>query len=268
MTVWNLTQEISLRLLRNKIVIIAVLLSALIILMTGAPLFLLGEMKEANEMFSAKEFSGMMLTMILSIMSFFGNLVAVVMGVTVIRQDIKDATIFSVLSKPISRWQYFIASCSAALLTTLCIWLIFGTAWMLIILFVEKGFTWIPILALLCEGAKSLLLVTISIFWAKRCGPWVAATAAVLTLNGADLIHTLLGGLANFHIKCPDWLHTVLSLPFPSLKALSHVIMQLLQSSVEAPPMLLSFIHVLDYGLVALLLAWWVFKKMDLSQNT
>jgi len=91
------------RLSRNKLLIVTVLVAFLIIGLMSSSLVMVRVATEAGQMKEAQQEAAEIFFFVTLLMGWFANLVALVIGVNVTRQEIRDGTIFSVLAKPVAR---------------------------------------------------------------------------------------------------------------------------------------------------------------------
>lgn len=82
---------------RNKIIYSVVLFAAVLI---AASAFL-GSVSIGSQVNVIKDFG-------LFSLSFFGVVITIISGVTLLNKEIKQKTIFNILSKPVSRWQFIL----------------------------------------------------------------------------------------------------------------------------------------------------------------
>lgn len=255
------------RLLRSRILIVAVLFGAVFIVLSASPVVTFKELKETGEMADAMDMKRMCMGAAIVIMGFTANLVALVLGSTVIRQDIQDGTIFSVLSKPVSRLQYFAGSMLGAGLCQCIVWVVFAILWFWFVYAADGSIQFLHIHILFSEVVKSLLILGLSFAWAQIFSPWVAATVALITFDGDYLVSTALKNLPYLHIVPTKEIVDTCTFPFPSFQAFDALAEQLGQTSIKPIVLFWQYLHMIDYCLAALLVAWLCFRKADLMSH-
>lgn len=256
------------RLLRSRLLIVTVLIGLVYVIMMAAPIGEISELKEGGEFVDALDMKAMWMHMAITGMEWMANLVALFLGSTVIHQEIKDGTIFSILSKPVSRLQYFIGSFLGAAFCLCIVWCIFGLVWAWFIYAVDKSIQPLHVSIFCSEVIKSLLMLSLSLAWSQRFSPWLAGVLALLTFDGETMAKHAVGSLAFLHLSPPAMFVKICAFPFPCFQGFDALLNQLGQTSLEPVELTWPFIHMVDFVAVALLFAWFCFRKQDLISNS
>ncbi len=119
-------------------------------------------------------------------MSFFGVIVAIVLGSTSLHRELEYKTVFPILSRPLRRWEYLVGKYLGALLTVVVFVLVQGAA-LLAMLALEGGeATWKVALA---RGGMLVLLGVVAISRPRArvfaVVPWAPALAAAAWIVAA-----------------------------------------------------------------------------------
>jgi ABC-type transport system involved in multi-copper enzyme maturation permease subunit len=264
----RIASAVAARLLRSRLLIVAVLFGIVLVIMMAAPIFTIMELKEGGEFVDAQGIKAMCMPAAIAVMGSMSNLIALLLGSTVVRQDIKDGTIFSVLSKPISRLQYFIGSVLGAIYCQCSVWLVFGAIWLGFSYLVEKSIQPLHGYILCSEVVKSILMLSLALAWSQKFSPWIAGALALCTFDGADLSERALTSLRYLHVFPGKTVMEICAFPFPKFMGFDALLHQISETSLAPVSVTWSFIHMFDYLAFALLVAWLCFRKMDLISSS
>lgn len=192
---------------------------------------------------------------------------ASMVGVTLIRRDLADGTIVSVLSKPVSRGEYVMASAIGGAVFLLLVWMVF--ALVMTIVLVGSGFSLglDHFVAMFAEFATSLVAMSIALFLSTRLSPWVAASLAVVIFYGAGVVEATASFAGARGLVVPESVVHALQLPFPVVDALDALRGRLSQDVIDPIPTLPGLIHVVDYSAVMVVLAYLSFRRIDLNRS-
>jgi Cu-processing system permease protein len=267
MITMRIARAVMQRLLRSRVLIVAVIFALMLMGLMSASMMSLTDMKNADEVTSALQMKNIILCSVIGIMGFFANMIALILGSAVIRQDIKDATILSILSKPVSRLQYFIGSALGASFCQLIVWCIFAAVWAGLVYSLDKSVQPLHVLILFCEVLKSLLMLALTLAWAQKFSPWIAGVLALVTFDGEGMTNNAVSLLGLLHIAPNELLTKICAFPFPCFDGFDAQLSQLQKTSLEPLAMTWPLIHIIDYTALALLVAWLCFRKQDLTPN-
>lgn len=262
-----IARSVASRLIRSKFLIVAVVFVLIGVLLLIAPFFTMKELKESGELYDYRDMKANTVHSTIMLMGWMANVIAMVLGSTVVRHDIKDGTIFSVLAKPVSRLQYFIGSALGALTCQTAVGLLFAGTWLLLEYFLDKSVS--PLYFSICfsELLKANLMVSLALAFSIRFSPWIAGTLALLTFSGESLAKQAVDAITNLHFYPLKPFLQYFTFPFPSYYQLDMLFRQLSQTTVKPVEISWALLHIADYALVVLLIAWFAFRRQDLSQN-
>lgn len=254
------------RLSRSKLLIVSVVASVLILALTSSSLIALNLARAAGNAEEVRQASVVLFIGVLSMMGFFASLVALFNGVTVTQQEIRDGTIFSVLSKPVTRAEYLLGSYFASVVYLLFVWAIFAAVCIGTMLLARQHLEKLHGIIILGRIALSVMMLSIAFCLAQRFGPWIAGVLAVFAYNGATFVSAALGIARLLKLSCPPWLAQTLAWPFPATASLDRLAASFLSSPLNAPQVGWTFLHLIDYSAVMVVIAWLLFRRMELCQ--
>jgi ABC-type transport system involved in multi-copper enzyme maturation permease subunit len=106
--------------------------------------------------------------------SFFGVILAILIGVTLVQKEVRRKTLYVILSRPIHRWQYVLGKYLGLALTLLVEVGTLSVA--LILLLAASGVAPTPLLlkALLAVLAEILLVAALAVFFASFSSPYLS----------------------------------------------------------------------------------------------
>jgi ABC-type transport system involved in multi-copper enzyme maturation permease subunit len=256
------------RLVRNKLLIVTLLVALLIIGLMSSSLLMVQMATEAGEVATAQTQAAVAFFGVIFLMGIFTNLVGLVTGATVTRQEIRDGTIFSVLAKPVTRWEYLLGSYLGGVSYLLLIWVMVAAIHVGLVYLMGQELSQPHVLSLLGRATLSLLLLSLAFCLAQRFSTWVAAVLSVVMFNGDQLVTLIANVFELMKLSFPDGARRALAFPFPATDSLDAVFESLLKTRLESPPVGWAFLHLVDYSAVMVLLAWWLFRRQDLSPTT
>lgn len=200
------------------------------------------------------------------LMGIFGNLVALVTGVNVSRQEIKEGTIFGVLSKPVTRLQYLLGSYFGGLVSLLLTWLVLVSTYLLVIYLSGLHPSKADLLLLLGRITLSVLFFGLAFCLAQRFSAWIAAVLGVAIYEGDSVVGLLAMLLRRMRVPVTDRTERLMAFPFPATNGLDALSGAFIKSQLNAPQVGWVFLHLWDYVVVLILVAWWLFRRQDLCQ--
>ena len=203
---------------------------------------------------------------VLSILSALATLVAVFVGVSVIRRDMEEGTLTSVLSKPVSRGEYIAASYAGAAIYLLMMWALFALVLTLFAAAFKTALGGPVYLAVLGDYLLCVMAMAVALFFSIRVHPWVAVLLTFVVLRGRSSVEGIASLLGALGARPPDAVVNVLTFPFPMPGALDDLGERLSQGALVDRSMAAGFAHVIDYGLVMALLAYFVFRTVEINR--
>ncbi|MCS6817575.1 MAG: ABC transporter permease [Blastocatellia bacterium] len=195
----------------------------------------------------------------------FGNFIALVLGATLVRADLRDGTILSVLSKPIPRWAYVVGSYLGCALSLLLAWAIFALLFLGLAYAlggeINRAHAWI----LLGRVLLALVLLSTAFFFSILTSAWIAAALALIVYYGDSFVALLVSLLRPVVGEVSERTRALLGYPFPATERLDSLFGMLIGQPQDAPAMGMLFLHLADYAAVMLVLAVWVFERKDIG---
>lgn len=200
--------------------------------------------------------------------SLFIHLVALISGVTVIQQEVREGTISNVLARPISSWQYilgvFVGSGAYMLWTwtvflcfDLCVWYFTGRR--------LSGSHGVMLLGLL---SQNILMLSISLCASQRFATAPAVAVSLIVYNGGEIVQKCLGPGSVLNSSASEWLTPLLVFLFPAtsetVKAFPSLARVVRLGSTGVG---MSFLHLIDYSALMVILACWLFGRKEFTQR-
>jgi hypothetical protein len=203
---------------------------------------------------------------IIVILGALAQLIAMFVGVTVVRRDVLDGTVASVLSKPVSRGEYIAASYAGSALYLLMMWLIFAVVLTLFAAVFKSTLSGAVYMAMLGRFLVCIMTMGIALCFSIRVHPWVSVLLTALVLRGRDTIEGISQIVGALGGSIPDVVVDVLKFPFPIRGALDDLGNRLTQTSLAEPMLGLGFLHIVDYGLLMAMCAYLLFRGLEVNR--
>jgi ABC-type transport system involved in multi-copper enzyme maturation permease subunit len=262
MKVFYLAQTTLSGLIRNKILIVFILLFVGIILLMLTPLLTMKALKGANEVKEARSLLSSMLVGVFFLANDFGAMLAIFASASAVSDEIKMGTILPIMAKPITRWQFLLGKYVGTQLLLLIYTLtLLGFAYALTWLLGEKIYS-SPLIIGGYLFVKYMLYSALALFLSIFMNAYVAAGLIVLFIITADSALRLLS-LIPYHAiaQLKNFLYYLL--PSTNLFDVSRFIV-VTYESIETVPRthhLTVLAYGLDYTTIIILLAIAVFHK-------
>ncbi len=266
MKIWTLAANTFRAFLRDKVIIVFLILFGCVVLLMFTPLLAVKAFRGTN----AQEVQTLMFTLVAGMTGFVsgcGSLLAAWLGADSVASEMKSGTILAIMARPVERWQFLLGKyCGVMLLMAAYTVLTIGLTYLLLWLggLHAAGSQWelavYPLVRYAVYAAIAMLLVT----FMHPVVAW-AITVIVAVLAGIVAPTYVLSSLWKPWIRKP--LYAIL----PSTGLLSEDrFLALTQSSLK--PMtwlnhLTALAYGLDYALVCLLLAMWSFHYRSLRRD-
>lgn len=139
--------------------------------------------------------------------SFFSDVIAIFVGVTMTFRELERKSIYTILSKPVARWQYFLGKYAGIAFLLLVQLLLMGALLTTIILIrgdtLPAAWWW----GLWLTWIEALIVAAVAVFFASFSTPYVSG---FLTL-GVWLVGRLIQELAGYLPRLEGFVHTLLS---------------------------------------------------------
>ncbi|MBZ5534647.1 MAG: ABC transporter permease [Acidobacteriia bacterium] len=268
MMVWLIAGIVLRRLLRSKLLGITLVIAILIFALLSSSLLMLRNARSAGDTEVANQLSANVILSALALMGFFACLVGLANGVTVIRREIREGTIFSVLSKPLTRAEYLLGSYIGSLVYLSFVWIIFGLLYLGLVYLTRQPMGKLLGLILLARWVYSVLMMSVAFFLALRFNAWIAVVLSVVVYNADSLYNIFPPLLRLVHVELPDWVKGTVLFLFPSTNSLDVLFESLLKARLNPAPVQWAFLSLIDYCAIMVLLAWVVFRRQELSPST
>lgn len=107
-------------------------------------------------------------------LSFFGNVVAIFLGVTMLFQELERKTIYTVLSKPVARHTYFLGKFAGMAITLAVQIAVMAAALFAVLLIRGDGVSTLQIYAVFLAWIETLIIAGIALFFSSFSTPYVS----------------------------------------------------------------------------------------------
>ncbi len=154
--------------------------------------------------------------LVMSLQSIIGVLVAVATGTALVHTEIKQKTLYTVLSRPMARWQFvfgkFLGLGSALVVGQLAM-LAVGLSWLAL---TGATISWWLVLAGLCTCLEVVVMAAVSLCWTALTSPLLAAALGLATYALGHAVASLPGLM--YHLQgVQRTIATVLAACLPNL---------------------------------------------------
>lgn len=156
MKIWALAFNTAREAIRNRLLYSIIFFAVLMVAVSA----LFGSASIGDQMKFVKDFS-------LASISLFGVVIAVVLGVNLLHQELTRKTILNILSKPVARWQFVLGKYLGLLLTLVLIVSAMSAALVLFLAVLEGHFDWGLILASAATLLELVIVIAIAIFFSS-----------------------------------------------------------------------------------------------------
>lgn len=200
-------------------------------------------------------------------LSFFGAIITILSGVTLLNKELKQKTIYNILSKPVPRWQFILGKHLGLSATVACLTIVMGFALIAFVACFEGHIDWLLFQAIYFVILEVTVIAAIAIFF--------SSVVVTTTLTGIFTLGFYIAGRSiaylNFFISNPDYNNPVLSVV---IKTLYWIVPDLSIFSVEdqlvygvaATPAQFGFalLYAVSYSAIVLFFAALIFEKREL----
>jgi len=167
---------------RNKILYSVILFA--IILVAGATIF--GQVTIGDTAKVIKDFG-------LFSISFFGAVITIICGVTLLGKEIKQKTVYNIISKPVARWEFILGKFFGLFLTVATLVALMGGAFFLYLLIYEGKPDWLIIVGTYYSIIEVFILSAVAIFF--------STIAVTVTLTGLFTLGAWIAGRSISQVK-------------------------------------------------------------------
>ena len=250
--------------LRNKVILLFGSLFVCIVLLMMTPLLAYKSMTNAA---NAQQMQGFILNevaTVISMVSGFGSLLAAWAAADSVAGEMKSGTILAVMARPLRRWE-FLAGKYLGVLMLMAVYVVamLGVTFLLAWLGGQSFHT-----ALWTLIAYPLVRYAI---WAAIAMLLVTMIHPILAMGAIVIVMTLIEVFASTARHIPVWLQKPVHLVLPLTGLLSEErFMEITRASVRPFPWtnhLTALAYGVDYALVCLLLAMFVFQRRSLARD-
>jgi ABC-type transport system involved in multi-copper enzyme maturation permease subunit len=255
------------RLVRNRLLGLSLVVTLLVLGMQTAVITHALRLRGAGRLDEAADALAGVFPPTLSLMAFFAQLIAMVIGASVVRRDVIDGTVASVLARPISRAEYLAGSVLGSVAYLVVLWVTFALMLAAAFLAFGQALGAVHVVAMAVRLLSCVLCFSIALAFAMRFNPWVAGVATILVLTGPGIVGGVLD-LADqwLHIDVPQRVRDALAMPFPLTSTLDPAREALYSGSLSPRPLWPGLLHVADYAAVAALAAYGLFRRLELNR--
>ena len=254
------------RVLRSRVVLATVLLAVIGIATFSTPLVALIVASRINDVEETRSALRVFLSAVFPTLGFFSQVIAAVVGATVMRRDISDGTVYGVLSKPVSRGEYVAGSAIGSFGVLVLVSLLFAGAVGLVAALVKQPLQWDHVAIMAGNLTVASVMLATALFWSTRTNAWITVLLAALVVNGMGVVTTGAAIVGGFGHEVPPLMVVALRFPFPEIKALDPLTDRLTQSGASSISIKPVFIHLVDYAIVMIVLAYLSFRRLELNR--
>jgi hypothetical protein len=111
-------------------------------------------------------------------------------------------------------------------------------------------------------------MLVLALGWSQRFSPWIAGAFALFTFDGDSLAGIAVAALGNLNLFPVKLLGKVCTFPFPDFSGLDVLMRQLGETLLKPVNLTWPILHVIDYALLVLFIAWLAFRQQDLTANS
>ena len=167
---------------RNKILYTAVLFALVLV---GVSAFF-GSVSIGSQEKVIKDFG-------LFSLSFFGAIIAILSGVSLLNKELKQKTIYNILSKPVDRWQFIIGKYVGLTFTVSVLVCLMGLGLVFFVAIFENKIDWLLFQAILFILMEVAVVSAIAIFF--------SSVVVTTTLTGIFTLGTYIAGRSISYLK-------------------------------------------------------------------
>ena len=253
--------------LRNKIIILFSAVFLCVLLLFSAPLI---GVKAMGRTLSAAQVEGMVLSLvsvIMSLISGFGSLLAAWAAADSVSSEVRSGTILAVMARPVRRWEFLLGKYLGVLLL-MSVYVLFLVVCTYVLGWIGGERIHAPVwLLMVYPMVRYAVYAAIAMFLVTAMHPVIAFGITVVISVVAGMVEPSLNPPSYLPAAVRNGLYAVL----PSTGLLSESqFLALTQSSLQKTAWtehLIALSYGLDYALVLLLLAMWLFRNRSLTRE-
>ncbi len=242
--------------LRNKI-LYSVILFALLLVVVSA---FFGSVSIGSQERVVKDFG-------LFALSFFGVVLAITIGVSLLNKELKQKTIYNILSKPVDRWQFILGKHLGLSFTVCLLVSLMGLGLVLFASFFGEGIDYLLFQAILLILMEIIVMCSVCIFFSSGVVtttlPGLFTLATYIAGRSINYLTHFLDQDAKTNPVLSAVVHT-LHWILPDLSLFNVADQVVYATSVSPSQLLYSSLYCLSYSLLCLLLATVIFQRREL----
>jgi ABC-type transport system involved in multi-copper enzyme maturation permease subunit len=201
-------------------------------------------------------------------LSFFGAVITIISGVSLLNKELKQKTIYNILSKPVTRWQFIIGKYFGVVLTVNLLVALMGAALVVFLWFFEHRIDWLLFQAIFFVFLEICVLTAVTVFFSSM--------AVTITLTGLFTLGTYIAGRSISYLShflrdgegySPLVVRTtqVFDLILPDLSVFNVADAVVYGAPVSPHYVLQALIYCLSYCAAVLLLSIFIFSRRELT---
>jgi ABC-type transport system involved in multi-copper enzyme maturation permease subunit len=251
--------------LRNRLILLFCAIFLCVVLLFSTPIL---SARAMSSTMSSAQMQGMILSMVSTIMSLvsgFGSLLAAWAAADAVASEVRSGTILAVMARPVRRWEFLLGKyLGVMMLMGVYVLFLLASTYFFGWLGGEKiqASVWVMIVYPMVRYA---LYSAIAMFLVTAMHP-IVAFGIVVVLSVVTSMVT-----PSEPSFLPVWLRTAIYAVLPSTGLLSEEqFVSMTQSSLQKTPWtdhLIALAYGLDYALVFVVLAAWLFRRRSLARE-
>lgn len=201
-------------------------------------------------------------------LSFFGAIITILSGVSLLNKELKQKTVYNILSKPVQRWQFIVGKYFGLTLTVSLLVMLMGVGLVVFVAMFEERVDWLLFQGILFVVLEVSVIASIAIFF--------SSLVVTTTLTGIFTLGFYIAGRSITYLKhfleesesynpvliaavrVFDWI-----LPDLSLFNVNDMIVY--GTSITLTHLALALLYCVSYSAVALALATLIFERRELT---
>ncbi len=200
-------------------------------------------------------------------LSFFGAIITIISGVTLLNKELKQKTIYNILSKPVARWQFIVGKHLGLSFTVSVLITLMGIGFIVFVSFFEGKIDWLMFQAIIFIIFEIIVIAAVALFF--------SSIVVTTTLTGIFTLATYIAGRSisyfAFFTQAEDTNPAVKSivsifnmiLPDLSLFNISNAVVY--GQSVAFNNIIAAGLYAMGYSAVVLTFACLIFSRRELT---
>ena len=199
----------------------------------------------------------------LTIITFFGLLIGVFIGIGLVYKEIDRRTIYTILSKPVKRWQFLLGKYFGLLITLLLNFLLMTIALYVVLWFTSHEFSGRMLVAILMIYGEMTIIMAFTILFSSFTTPTLSAMLCIFIFISGHLS-------SSFRFFGPgveqEWFAHLLSVLYfllPNLEFFNYTLQVVHHEPFVLQEIMLTVLYAIGYTSLILFLALWIFQRRD-----